>query len=156
MRGLIAIVAALAVLGIPAAASAHEGPPVDASTDVGSLSVSVPFTGCDGTSGVANLDLRFRVHLTQFADGHFVFLGSDWGSFEFVPDVGRTVSGRYHNGGVTVVTQNSYVSNSVSVNAGKFEDGEPAVFRIRTHYTWANGEVRAENVDVICPALTTP
>lgn len=144
-------VAAIAVVAIPSTVAAHKGPPVAAFTDTGTNTIiDAPFEGCGGVPGTVSVELRFRFHVTQFADGHFVISGADWGTFEFTPEVGRVSTGHYRNGGTEVLTSNSYVSQSVFVGVGEFDDGTRNPFHIRTKFTWANGEVRVDDMTVRC------
>lgn len=150
MKTFIGLVAAAAGLAIPSVAVAHEGAPVAVINDRGSASITIPFDGCNGVPGIVSVDLKFRVHVTEFDDGHFLFSSMDWGTYQFTPSVGLGSTGHYRNGTNEVFTPNAYVNQRVFVGSGEFEDGSHAPFGVHFQFVASNGEVRVENATVRC------
>jgi hypothetical protein len=102
---ILAATLALTALAIPAAASAHNGPPVDVFTDTVTGSAVVPFQGpCGGAPGSVAVEFHDVFHVTAFADGHLNVVGNQTGTFEFEPNDPNepSSSGRYRQAFETV------------------------------------------------------
>jgi hypothetical protein len=152
MRKLsLACVAAVAAMAIPSAASAADGPPVVfTSAVVGSA--TVPFAGPCGGPGTVTIEFHDMFHITEFADGTGHVSGNQNGTFAFVPDDPSAPSstGHYRNGFSSSITQNSASDTSVFNINGKLDNGDHLRVQIRSHFTFANGEVRVGNFSVSC------
>jgi hypothetical protein len=74
------------------------------------------------------------------------------GKFEFEPfdPAEPSSSGRYRTGFSSTFTQNSGTDTSVFNVVGRDENGEQVRFQVRSHITFANGEVRVDNMAVNC------
>ena len=151
---LFGVTAGTVAMAVPGAALAHGGPPVDVFTDTVSGSDVVSFTGpCGGGPATVSIEFHDTFHVTAFADGHVVLSGNQAGTFESEP-LDPTVpssSGRYRNGFTSTFTQNAGTDTSVFNVVGRNENGEQVRFQVRSHFTFANGEVRVDNVTVSCP-----
>src|SRR5215217_2079490 len=145
---LFGVTAGAAAMAVPSAALAHGGSPVDVFTDTVSGSDVLLFVGpCGGGPATVSIEFHDTFHITAFEDGHVVVSGSQAGSFESEP-LDPTVpssSGRYRNGFTSTFTQNSGTDTSVFNVVGRNEDGEQVRFQVRSHFTFANGEVRVDN-----------
>ncbi len=150
-KTILLVVAAVALLMIPSTAIAGGPPQLFTETGTGSV-IDIPFEGCGGVPGVVSVEFRFRVHVTDFGDGRMTVSMADWGTFEFDPIVGQSSSGHYRNGSTLVVTDNTVVETAVFAGSGTFEDGTHAPFVLRSHVTIANGQVRVDDVSVMCTA----
>ena len=151
---LFGVAAVTYAMVVPGAALAHGGPPVDVFTDTVSGSDVLPFIGpCGGGPGTVSIEFHDTFHVTAFADGHVVLSANQAGSFEFTPSdpTGPSSSGRYRNGFTSTFMQSSGTDTSVFNVAGRDENGEHVRFQVRSHVTFANGEVRVDNVTVSCP-----
>ena len=148
-----ATVAAVAI-ALPGAALAHKGPPIDVFTETVTGSDVLLFAGpCGGGPGMVSVEFHDKFHVTAFADGHVVLSANQVGTFEFEPfdPAQPSSSGRYRNGFTSTFTQNSGTDTSVFNVVGRDENGEQVRFQVRSHITFANGEVRVDNMAVNCP-----
>jgi len=146
--------AAVAVMVVPGAALAHDGPPVDVFTSAQAGSATMPFAGpCGGSAGTVTIAFHDTFHITQFADGHAVATGSQAGSFAFAPfdPTAPDSSGRYRTGFNSTFTQNSESTTSVFTVVGRDDNGDQVRFQVRSHFTLANGEVRVDHFTLSCP-----
>ena len=151
---LCGVAAGLTVAVVPSAALAHGGPPVDVFTETVSGSEVLPFTGpCGGGSGTVAVEFHDTFHVTAFADGHSIVSSNQTGTFEFEPEDPNepSSSGRYRTGSTSTFAQSSGTSTSVFVVVGRTEDGELLRFQVRSHLTFANGEVKVDDFVVRCP-----
>ena len=155
MFKILAGVAAMAAMAIPATASAHRGPPVDVFTDTTTGTVVVPFQGpCAGGPGLVTLEFHDTFHVTGFGpeDGHYAVTGNQVGTFAFEPldpnEVGAT--GRYRDGFHDRSVQNGGGFTSVQNVVGRDENGEHVRYQIRQNYVVANGEIRVDSFDLSC------
>ncbi|HEX6659516.1 MAG TPA: hypothetical protein VF065_15605 [Ilumatobacter sp.] len=156
MRKLMMVAVALSTitLGIPATAAAGGGPPVDVFTDVVDGTDVVPFAGpCGGGPGMVTIDFHDVFHVTAFENGDVLLHSSQSGTFEFVPDDPAELmsTGRYRTGSTTRFTQNAGSDTSVFTVVGRTSDGERVRFQVRSHFTFANGELRVDHSTVSCP-----
>ena len=143
----------MSAIAVPAAAFAHGGPPVDVFTETVDGSDALPFQGpCGGGPGTVTVEFHDKFHVTAFADGHVVLSANQVGTFAFEPSDPNepSSSGRYRNGFTSTFTQNSGTDTSVFNVVGRDENGDPVRFQLRTHFTFANGEVRVDDVTVSC------
>ncbi|HZI45824.1 MAG TPA: hypothetical protein VFD53_11415, partial [Ilumatobacter sp.] len=62
-----------------------------------------------------------------------------------------TSTGRYRTGSTTRFTQNTGSDTSVFTVVGRTSDGERVRFQVRSHFTFANGELRVDHSTVSCP-----
>jgi hypothetical protein len=150
---MLGVAVATAAMLVPGTALAHGGPPVDVFTTSNKGSATVPFEGpCGGGPGVVTVEFQDTFHVTQFADGHSVVSGMQAGSFAFDPDdpAVASSSGRYRTGFANTLTQNSASSTSVFTAVGKDTNGDQIHFQVRSHFTFANGELRSESFTVSC------
>jgi hypothetical protein len=155
MFKIMAGVAAMAAMAIPATASAHQGPPPDVFTETATGTVVVPFQGpCGGGSGLATLEFHDTFHFTGFGpeDGHYAVTGNQVGTFSFEPaDPNEpSASGRYRDGFHDRFVQNGGGLTSVLTVVGRDENGDHIRFQIRENYVFANGEIRVDGFDVSC------
>lgn len=155
MFKILAGVAAMATVAIPATASAHEGPPRDVFTDNVTGTAVVPFQGpCGGGPGFATLEFHDTFHFTGFGpeDGHYAVTGNQAGTFIFVPlDADEPgVTGRYRDGFHDRSVQNGGGFTRVLTVVGRDDNGDQVRFQIRENYVFANGEMRVESFDVSC------
>ena len=150
---LFGVAAGMVAVSVPTAAFAHGGPPVDVFTDTVRASDVVPFAGpCGGGSGTVSIQFHDTFHVTAFADGHVSVSANQVGTFEFEPSdpTEPSSSGRYRNGFHDTFAKNSGNSTSVFVVVGRDENGERLRFQVRSHFTFANGEVRVDHFTVRC------
>ncbi|NNE12150.1 MAG: hypothetical protein HKN41_07895 [Ilumatobacter sp.] len=141
---VIVTAVALASLVLPTSAEARGGPPTAVVTEVSSGQDVVPFVGCSGeVEGIVAIDFRDVFHITEFEDGVSVTVNNQ-GSFDYVPFDGVPSSGHYRNGFHFSANANAVVDHSVFTGAGVDDDGVHENFHVRTHFTWANGEVRVD------------
>ena len=150
---LFGVTAVAASMAVPGAAFAHGGPPVDVFTDTVKGSDVLPFAGpCGGGEGTVSVEFHDKFHVTAFADGHVVVSANQVGTFEFEPfdPTQPSSSGRYRNGFTSTFSQNSGTDTSVFNVVGRDENGEKLRFQVRSHFTFANGEVRVDNFTVTC------
>lgn len=150
----LGVAAAILSVAIPGAALAHGGPPVAVFTEVVRGSDVVLFAGpCGGGPGTVAVEFHDKFHVTEFADGHLVISANQVGTFEFEPTDPNepSSSGRYRNGFTSTFMHNSSTSTSVFNVVGRDENGEQVRFQVRSHFTFANGEVRVDNFTVTCP-----
>ena len=141
-------------MAIPGTALAHNGPPVDVFTDTVKGSDVLPFAGpCGGGPGTVSVEFHDTFHVTAFADGHVVLSANQTGTFEFEPldPAEPSSSGRYRNGFSNTFAQNSGTNTSIFNVVGRDEIGQQVRFQVRSHFTFANGEVRVDNLTVNCP-----
>lgn len=153
-RMLFGATVATAAMAIPGAALAHDGPPVDVFTETVKGSDVILFAGpCGGGPGAATIEFHDKFHVTAFDDGHVVVSANQAGTFEFDPldPAAPSSSGRYRNGSTNTFTQNSATGTSVFNVVGRDENGEQVRFQVRSHFTFANGELRVDNFTVSCP-----
>ena len=146
--------AAAAVMAVPSAALAHGGPPVSVFTNTVNGSATMPFAGpCGGAPGTVTIEFHDTFHVTEFADGHAVTKGNQAGTFDFVSSdpAAPGSSGRYRNGFTDTFSSNSVTSTSVFTVVGRDDSGEKVQFQVRSHLTFANGEVRVDGFTVSCP-----
>jgi hypothetical protein len=151
---LFGVTAGMAAIAIPSAAWAHGGPPIDVVTETLSGSDVLPFAGpCGGGPGTVSIEFHDKFHVTEFADGHVVLSANQVGTFEFEPldPTEPSSSGRYRNGFTSTFAQNSGTDTSVFNVVGRDENGAQLRFQVRSHFTFANGEVRVDNFTVSCP-----
>ena len=74
------------------------------------------------------------------------------GTFEFEPlDPTQPSSSGYRNGFTSTFAQNAGTDTSVFNVVGRDESGEQVRFQVRSHFMFANGEVRVDNFTVSCP-----
>jgi hypothetical protein len=150
---LFGVTAGTVAMALPGSAFAHDGPPVDVFTDTVSATDVLEFTGpCGGGPAMVSIEFHDTFHVTAFADGDAVVTANQTGAFESDP-LDPTVpssSGRYRNGSTSTFTQNAGTETSVFNVVGRNEDGEQVRFQVRSHFTFANGEVRVDNVTVSC------
>jgi hypothetical protein len=149
---LVTFAAAIATVATPITAMAHGGKPL-VETQVVSGTNSVPFEGpCVAGLGTANLDFRNVFHITEFADGDVAVTSNESGTFTFVPDdpAQPSSAGRYRTGFHSTFTQTVGLDTSVLVVVGRTETGELVRFQIRSHFTFAGGEIRADHFEVNC------
>jgi hypothetical protein len=101
---------------------------------------------------MVSIEFHDKFHVTAFADGHVVVSANQVGTFEFEPsDPDQpSISGHYRNGFTSTFAQNSGVDTSVFNVVGRDENGERVRFQVRTHFTFANGEVKVEKFYVNC------
>ena len=154
MRFTFGAALAAAVMVVPGAALAHGGPPVEVTTEVVKASGVVPFASpCGGVPGTVAIDFTDTFHVTAFADGHIAIKAVQTGTFDFTPADPTAVgsSGRYRNGFSDTFTTNTFSSTSVFTVVGRFDDGAQLRFQVRSHFTFANGDVRVDHVTVSCP-----
>ena len=156
MRKLMLVGVALSTmtLAIPATAAAGGGPPVDTHTEVVDGTDVMPFTGpCDGGPGVVTTVFHDVFHVTAFANGNILLHGNQTGTFQFDPDDPDqpTVSGHYRTGSTTSFTKNTGSDTSVFTVVGRNSEGARVRFQVRSHFTFANGEVRVDHSQVSCP-----
>jgi hypothetical protein len=146
---------AAAAMSVSGAAVAHGGgPPVAVFTDVVKGTDVVPFAGpCGGAPGTVEIEFTDIFHVTDFGDGRFVIKSVQAGTFDFTPDdpAAAGSSGRYRNGFTDVSTSSTFSSTSVFTVVGKNENGERVRFQVRSHFTFANGDVRVDHFTVNCP-----
>ena len=150
---LFGVTAATLAMAVPGTALAHGGRPVDVFTDTVSGSDVQPFAGpCGGGPGTVSIEFHDTFHVTAFADGHVVLSANQTGSFEFEPadPTEPSSSGRYRNGFTSTFTQNSGTDTSVFNVVGRNENGDHVRFQVRSHFTFANGEVRVDDFTVSC------
>ncbi|HUF98156.1 MAG TPA: hypothetical protein VMM60_08495 [Ilumatobacter sp.] len=150
---LLGVAAAILAVTVPGAALAHGGPPVAVFTEVVRGSDVLPFAGpCGGGPGTVAIEFRDKFHVTEFADGHVVISSNQVGTFEFEPTDPNepSSSGRYRTGFTSTFMQNSATGTSVFNVVGRDENGEQVRFQVRSHFTFANGEVRVDNFTVAC------
>ncbi len=109
---------------------------------------------CGGGPGTATVEFNDKFHVTAFDDGDAVVSANQAGTFEFDPDdpAAPSSSGRYRNGFSDTFTQNATTNTSVFSVVGRDEDGAQVRFQVRTHFTFANGELRVDNFTVSCPS----
>ena len=149
---LVTVAAAIAAVASPQVAIAHGGNPI-VETVVVADADAVPFEGpCVAGLGTATLDFRNVFHITEFADGDVAITSNEAGTFTFVPDdpAQPSSSGRYRTGFHSSFTQNAGVDTSVLIVVGETQTGEVVRFQIRSHFTFANGELRVDHFDVNC------
>ena len=151
---LFGVTAGAIAMAVPGAALAHGGPPVDVFTDTVKGSDTLLFAGPCGAAGPGMVSVEFhdKFHVTAFADGHVVLSGNQVGTFEFEPfDPNEpSSSGHYRNGFTSTFAQNAGTDTSVFNVVGRDENGERVHFQVRSHFTFANGEVRVDNFTVSC------
>ena len=153
-RMLFVATVATTAMAIPGAALAHDGPPVDVFTETVNGSDVIPFTGpCGGGPATASIEFHDKFHVTAFDDGHVVVSGNQAGTFESDPldPAVPSSSGRYRNGFTNTFTQNAETDTSVFNVVGRNENGAQVRFQVRSHVTFANGELRVDNFTVSCP-----
>jgi hypothetical protein len=155
MRKLAIVGVALSTitLAIPSAASAGAGPPVDRFTEVVAGTDVIAFASpCGGGPGTASLVFHDVFHVTAFADGNIVLHGNQSGTFSFVPDDpdAPSSSGRYRNGFTARLTANTETDTSVFTVVGRDSEGQHLRFQVRSHFTFANGELRVDHSAVSC------
>jgi hypothetical protein len=151
---LFGVVAATASILVPGVVLAHQGPPDDVFTDTVIGSDFLLFVGpCAGGPGMVSVEFHDKFHVTAFADGHVVLSGNQVGTFEFEPfdPAEPSSSGRYRNGFTSTFMQTAGTDTSVFNVVGRDENGEQVRFQVRSHFTFANGEVRVDNITVSCP-----
>ena len=61
------------------------------------------------------------------------------------------MSGRYRTGFTSRFTQNTGSDTSVFTVVGRTTDGEQVRFQVRSHFTFANGELRVDHSTLSCP-----
>jgi hypothetical protein len=150
---MVGVALATIVLAVPTAASAGSGPPVDNFTDVVVGSDVIPFQGpCGGGPGTVAIAFHDVFHVTAFANGNVVIHANQAGTFEFVPDDPNELasSGRYRNGFTTRFTTNSESDTTVFTVVGRDSNGDQLRFQVRSHFTFANGELRVDHSSVSC------
>lgn len=92
-------------------------------------------------------------HITLFADGSVTILDNDQGSFYFVPNdqSAPTSSGHYRNGfSDTFRTNFDEAFTATFLAVGRDANGAQLKFKVTSHYTFANGEVRVDKTTVSC------
>ena len=91
-------------------------------------------------------------HVTELADGTVHIIGNQNGTFAFDPDdmSAPSSSGHYRNGFSFSGTDNSASDTSVFNIVGRDENGDQLKVQVRSHFTYANGEVRVANFEVRC------
>jgi hypothetical protein len=156
MRKLMMVGVALSTitLAIPATAAAGGGSPVDTHTEVVDGTDVTSFTGpCGGGPGMVTTVFHDVFHVTAFANGDILLHGNQAGTFVFDPDVANApvVSGRYRTGFTTRFSQNTGSDTSVFTVVGRNADGERVRFQVRSHFTFANGELRVDHSTLSCP-----
>lgn len=149
---LFAFAAATFLLVTPTAALAGGGAPF-VSTQTTKGSAVIPFSGpCAGLDGVVTTVFTDVFHITAFADGHSTIVANQEGSFYFVPTdpLAPTSSGHYRNGFSDTFENNSGTHTSVFLAVGRDTNGAQVKFKVSTHFTFANGEVRVDNTTISC------
>ena len=150
---ILAATLALTALAIPAAASAHNGPPVDVFTDTVTGSAVVPFQGpCGGAPGSVAVEFHDVFHVTAFADGHLNVVGNQTGTFEFEPNDPNepSSSGRYRQAFRDGSAQNGAQFHTTFTANGRFDDGSKLQFTVKSTIVVSNGEIRVDRMDVSC------
>ena len=145
--------AAATLLGATAtAASAGGGAPFVSTQTIAGTAVNFFSGPCPGTDGVVTTVFHDVFHITIFADGHGTIVTNQEGSFSFVPTdpLAPTSSGRYRNGFSNTFENNSGTFTTVFLAVGRDTNGAPVKFKVSTHFTFANGEVRVDNTTVAC------
>jgi hypothetical protein len=150
---IVGVAMSMITFAIPSAASAGAGPPVDRFTEVIDGTDLIPFAGpCGGAPGTASLVFHDVFHVTAFANGNILLHGNQTGTFDFVPDDpdAPSSSGHYRTGFTTRFTANTGSDTSVFTVVGRDSEGQHLRFQVRSHFTFANGELRVDHSAVSC------
>jgi hypothetical protein len=151
---LVGVALSTITLAIPATAAAGGGPPADTHTEIIHGTDVTPFAGpCGGGPGMATTVFHDVFHITAFENGDVLLRANQAGTFNFVPNDPDelAVSGRYRTGFTTRFTQNTGSDTSVFTVVGRNADGERVRFQVRSHFTFANGELRVDHSTLSCP-----